>query len=111
MQRGAGAGRGWGVLDRWAGLRAFPRLTHSRLPSLTLQEEGLREIVEGRLAFAHVHLVGDAIQPSHPVIPFCSCLQSYPASGSFPTNQFFTSGGQSIAVSASASVLLMNIQG
>ena len=52
MQRGAGAGRGWGVLDRWAGLRAFPRLTHSRLPSLTLQEEGLREIVEGRLAFA-----------------------------------------------------------
>lgn len=52
MQPGAGVGRGWGVLDRWAGLRAFPRLSHSRLPSLTLQEEGLREIVEGRLAFA-----------------------------------------------------------
>ena len=43
------------------------------------------------------------------VIPF-SCLQSFPSSGSFPTSQFFTSGGQSIGVSASASVLPMNIQ-
>ena len=43
------------------------------------------------------------------VVPF-SCLQSFPASGSFPTTQFFTSGGQSIGVSASASVLPMNIQ-
>ena len=52
---------------------------------------------------------------SHPtisssVIPFSSCLQSYPASGSFPVSQFFASGGQSIEVSASASVLPMNIQ-
>ena len=38
---------------------------------------------------------------SSPVVPFCSCLQSFPASGSFPMNQFFTSGGQSIGVSAS----------
>ena len=52
VQRGAGVGRGWGVLDRCVGLRAFPKLTHSRLPSLTLQEEGLREVVEGMLAFA-----------------------------------------------------------
>ena len=44
------------------------------------------------------------------VIPFSSCLQSFPASGSFPVSQFFTSGGQSIGVSASASVLPMNIQ-
>ena len=43
--------------------------------------------------------------------PFCSCLQSFPASGSFPKSQFFTSGGQSIGVSASVSVLPMNIQG
>ena len=43
------------------------------------------------------------------VIPF-SCLQSFPASGSFPMSQFFTSGGQSIGVSASASILPMNIQ-
>ena len=44
------------------------------------------------------------------VVPFSSCLQSFPASGSFPRSQFFTSGGQSIAVSVSASVLPMNIQ-
>ena len=49
--------------------------------------------------------------PSIPsfVIPF-SCLQSFPASGSFPVSQFFTSGGQSVRVWASASVLPMNIQ-
>ena len=43
-------------------------------------------------------------------IPFSSCLQSFPASRSFPVSQFFISGGQSIGVSASASVLPMNIQ-
>ena len=43
------------------------------------------------------------------VVPF-SCLQSFPASGSFPMSHFFTSGGQSIGVSASTSVFLMNIQ-
>ena len=46
---------------------------------------------------------------SSPVVSF-SCLQSVPASGSFPMSQFFTSGGQSIGVSASTSVLPMNIQ-
>ena len=44
------------------------------------------------------------------VIPFSSRLQSFPASGSFQMSQFFASGGQSIGVSASASVLLVNIQ-
>ena len=44
------------------------------------------------------------------VIPFSSCLQSFPALGSFLVSQFFASGGQSIGVSASASVLPMNIQ-
>ena len=58
----------------------------------------------------HVHRVGDAIQPSHPVIPFSSCLQSLPASKSFPTSQLFALGLQSIGVSASALVLLMNTQ-
>ena len=47
---------------------------------------------------------------SSPVVPFSSHLQSFPASGSFPMSQFFTSGSQSIGVSASASVLPMNIQ-
>ena len=62
------------------------------------------------LAQIHVNRVGDAIQPSHPVVLFSSCLQSFPESGSFPRSQFFTSGGQSIEASASASVLPMNIQ-
>ena len=44
------------------------------------------------------------------VVPFSSCPQSFPASGSFPVSQFFASGGQSMVVSASASVLPMNIQ-
>ena len=47
------------------------------------------------------------ISPS--VVPFSSCLQSFPASGFFPRSQLFTSGGQSIRVSAS--VLSINIQG
>ena len=47
---------------------------------------------------------------SSSVIPFFSCLQSFPASGSFPLSQFFASGGQSIGVSASASVIPMHIQ-
>ena len=55
----------------------------------------------------HVHWVGDAIQPSHPV---SSYRQSFPASGSFQKSQLFTSGGQSIGVSVSTSVLPMNIQ-
>ena len=54
-------------------------------------------------------------QWSHPtisssVVPFSSSLQSFPASGSFQVSQLFTSGGQSIGVSASTSVLPMNIQ-
>ena len=57
---------------------------------------------------------GPSSRSCHPtisssVIPF-SCLQSFPTSGSFPMSQFFASGGQSVAVSASASVLPMNIQ-
>ena len=47
---------------------------------------------------------------SSSVVPFSSHPQSFPASGSFPMNQFFASGGQSIGVSASASVPPMNIQ-
>ena len=47
---------------------------------------------------------------SSSIVPFSSCFQSFPASGSFPMSQFFTSGGQSIGVSASTSVLPMNIQ-
>ena len=62
------------------------------------------------LSQTHVHWVSDAIQPSHPVTPFSSCPQSFPESGSFPVSQLFASGGQRFGVSASASVLPMNIQ-
>ena len=54
----------------------------------------------------------DSMMPStisSTVVLFSSCLQSLPLSGSFPISQFFTSGGQSIGPSASASVLPMNI--
>ena len=47
---------------------------------------------------------------SSSIIPFSSCLQSFPASGSFQMSQFFSSHGQSIGVSASTSVLPVNIQ-
>ena len=47
---------------------------------------------------------------SSSVVPFSSCPQSFPASGSFPVSQLSASGGQSIGVSASASVLPMNIK-
>ena len=59
----------------------------------------------------HVHWIGDAIQPSHPLSsPFSPCPQSFPASGSFPMSQLFASDGQRIGVSASTSVLPMNTQ-
>ena len=65
------------------------------------------------LGFAqtHVHWVGDASQPSRPLSSPFSCLQSFPTWGSFLMSQLFASGGQSIGISASASVLPMNIQG
>ena len=47
---------------------------------------------------------------SFSVIPFIFCLQSFPASGSFPMSHFFVSGGQGIGASASGSVFPMNIQ-
>ena len=54
------------------------------------------------LAQTYVHQVNDAIQPSYPlsspVVPFSSRLQSFPASGSFPMNQLFTAGGQSMGL-------------
>ena len=59
----------------------------------------------------HVHWVSDAIQTILcSVVPFASCFQFFPASGSFQMNQLFASGGQSIGVSVSALVLPMTIQ-
>ena len=64
-----------------------------------------------KLAQTRVHWVGDAVQPSSSsVVPFSSCHQSFPASGSFLMRRLFASGGPSIGAPASASVLPMNIQ-
>ena len=71
----------------------FP--VHHQLPELTQ---------------THVHWLGDAIQPSHPLSSLSSHLQSFPASGFFHMSQFFTSGGQRIGVSASTSVFPVNTQ-
>ena len=57
----------------------------------------------------HVHWVSDNIQPSCPLSSPSLPSFSFPASGSFPVSQFFTSGGQSTGASASASALPMNI--
>ena len=64
-----------------------------------------------RFTQTRVHWVGDAIWTSlSSVVPFSSCPQSFPASGTFQMSQLFTSGGQRIGVSPSASFLPVNIQ-
>ena len=80
------------------------KFVHARLLLSVHSQEGLS--VHQTL----VHRVGDAIHPSHPLVPFSSCPQSLPASESFPVSQLFASGGQSIGVSALASVLPKSTQ-
>ena len=78
-------------------------LQHSRLTYLSItNSQSLFKLmpIESVMPFNHLVLC-------HPLL---SCLQSFPTSGSFPMSQFFTSGGQSIGVLTSASVLPMNIQ-
>ena len=60
-------------------------------------------------AFHRLPVSIESVMPTNHLILFSSCLQSFPASGSFLRNQFFASGGQSIGTSASASVLPINI--
>ena len=67
-------------------------------------------------AYSNSNTYSDASWWCHPtisssVVPFSSHLQSFPASESFPVSQFFPSGGQRTGTPASASILLMNIQG
>ena len=61
-------------------------------------------------AYSSSCLLSQWCHPTISVVLFSSCLQSFPASGSLQMSQFFTSGGQNIGVSASASVLPMNIR-
>ena len=97
------------ISDRW--LSSVPQLCQTLCNPMDCSTPDFpvhRQFPE--LTQTHLHWVGDAIQPSHPVVPF-SCLQSFPASGSFPLSQLFATGGQSIGVSALPSFLPTNIQG
>ena len=78
-------------------------LQHARLPCPSLSPR----------AYSNPRPLSQWCHPtvSSSVIPFSSCPQSFPSSGSFPVSWLFTSGGQSIGASASSSVLPMNIQG
>ena len=78
-------------------------LQHARLPSLPLSLKVFPSSCPLPL-WCHLTI-------SSSVELFSFCLQSFPASGSFPLSQLFISGSQSIGVSASASVLPMSIQG
>ena len=64
---------------------------HCRTPGFPVLHHHLE------LAQIHIHWVGDAIQPSHPVILFSSCLQSFPASWSFPVSWLFASAQSILA--------------
>ena len=85
-------------------------LTFCNLMDWSMSDSSVLHYLSG-FTQIHVHWVGDAIQPSHPLLPSSpSAFNLQPASGSFPVSQFFTSGGQSTGVSASTSVLPMNSQ-
>ena len=90
------------TLHRHLGISAFAIMLLLFSRSLVSDSSVHHQLLE--LAHTHVCRVDDVI-----LIPFFSCLQSFPASGAFPMSQFFASGGQSIGVSALASVLPMNI--
>ena len=84
-------------------------LQHARLPCPSPTHETLRlmsikSVMLSIIISSHIHAISSS------AVPFSTCLQSFPASGSFPMSQFFASSGQSIGLSASASVLPMNIQ-
>ena len=65
-----------------------------------------------KFAQVHVHCIGDAIQPSHPLdAPSRTCPQTFPASGTFPMSQLFVSDDQNTGASTSGSVLPSSIQG
>ena len=98
-------------LGSWSWIVGFSQFS-SVQPCLTLWPHGLEH---ARLPCPSLTL--RAYSNSCPSSQWChatshpsSCLQSFPASGSFPVSQFFASGGQSIGVSASALVLPKNIQ-
>ena len=84
-------------------LFATPGLQHIRLPCLSLSPK----VCSNSCPLSQWYNANI----SSSVTPVSSCLQSFPASGSFPMSQLFASGGQNIGASTSASVLPVNIQG
>ena len=86
-------------------------VSDSATPWTTAHQASLSITNSQSFTQTHVHLVSDAMQPSHPLSstppPAFNLSQQ---SGSFPVSQFFLPSGQSIGASASASVLPMNIQ-
>ena len=109
---------GQGILDRGGPAHLFQfssvhLLSRVRLfvTPWTAARQASLSITNSRslLKLMSIELVMPTNHPSS-VVPFSSYLQSFPASGSFPMNQFFASDGQGTGVSASASVLTMNIQ-
>ena len=86
----------------WIRVFATPLLQYTRLPCPSLSPSICSNSCP-LCQWCHPNI-------SSSVMPFSSCLQSFPASGSFPMSQLFAWGGQIIAVSASSSILPMNIQ-
>jgi len=78
-----------------------PWTTARQAPLSITNSQILLKLMSTELVMSSNHLI---------FVTTFSCLQSYPASGSFPMSQFFASGGQSVEASSSASVLSMNIQ-
>ena len=80
-------------------------LSHVQLfstPCSAAHQVSFSSTISWKFAQTHVHWVGDTIQPSHLLSSPTSPVFSLPASGSFPVSQFFSSGGQSIGIAASA---------
>ena len=108
-------------IDKWTNQTAFidgrnvvvQSLRHVQLfvtPWIAAQQSSLSLNISWSLL--NLMSIESVVHPtiSSSVVPFSSCIQSFPASGSFPTSRLFTSGGQSIGASASASALPMNNQ-
>ena len=107
------AAKEWFVHPNRTGTRSVQSLSHVWLftTSWTTAHQSSLSITNSQ-SLLKLMSIKSVMPPNHLILyrPFSSCLQSFPASGSFPMSQFFASGGQSIGVSASASVLPMNIQ-